>query len=693
MALTFGSKPAEFKYVELPWEAIAAAGAAKQKRYDEGDKGISDINDTFLKIGSIKADTPRKQQLVDDYQQQIYGVVDSYSGDIGAALPKIKELQRKINYDMTYGELGAINNRYKSQQESIADIQKYNEEYIKSGGKNGMSGEEAQALLNYEMNELNNAPVQKNPDGTWTTYQKYHRMPTINMYEEARQIAANMKPQTIEELTGLKSIGGGFYQHGKETRKILEAEAIQMAVEQTMRNDPRFTSYLGWRNEITGKNKAVGNYLQQNLAQTPEGIQYLPGKDAAGNQSMINPYAWKDEVLHEDFRNAAADAGRIFQQREITRDLDYMHVAPREPKEPKVDPYSARSLNVPNTPLTTALQGLQTRIGDIAQGKGKVSVSGDVALDKNKNLKPGFTRDFSLFKPGEKGAVPIFGGLLSPSSSGPEPKFQKKVETYDDLKGALTPVEQARLDYVIQHGSLKGKKPASPADWKAIENDLATIGQTVQYSGVVNAYENAETRRKEGEMYNAQMPNFMFYDETGEITSALPKDSQRENRIYSGTELRQAGIKISELTGKMTTSSSAPKAISTAGGSYTFAAPDVVLMQTPDGRQISGLVGRNKATIDPGYIAEVLESSVKASSATGLPEQLFTGSQYVVVPDPANPYSFNIQKYNESGKVTENLNVQARNATELRQSIIQVWNADTPMSAGIRNELTNNLLR
>jgi hypothetical protein len=355
MAITFGSKPAEFKYVELPWDAIAAAGAAKQKRYDEGDKEISNINDTFLKIGSIKVDTPRKQQLVDDYQQQIYGVVDSYSGDIGAALPKIKELQRKINYDMTYGELGAINNRYKSQQESIADIQKYNEEYIKSGGKNGISGEEAQALLNYETNELNNTPVQKSPDGTWTTYQKYHRMPTINMYEEARQIAANMKPQTIEELTGLKSIGGGFYQHGKETRKILEAEAIQMAVEQTMRNDPRFTSYLGWRNEITGKNKAVTNYLQQNIAQTPEGIQYLSGKDATGNERMINPVAWTDEVLHQDFTNAAADAGRIFQQREITRDLDYMHVAPREPKEPKEETPQI-GLNVFGTPIANQKQ-------------------------------------------------------------------------------------------------------------------------------------------------------------------------------------------------------------------------------------------------------------------------------------------------------------------------------------------------
>lgn len=677
MAINMFTKPAEFKYVELPFEAIAAAGAARQKRYDEGDKSISDINDTFLKIGSIKVDTPRKQELVDAYQQQIYGVVDSYAGDIGAALPKIKELQRKINYDMTYGELGAINNRYKSQQESIADIQKYNEEYIKSGGKNGISGEEAQALLNYEMNELNNTPVQKDASGTWTTYQKYHRMPTINMYEEARQIAANMKPETIEQLTGLKSIGGGFYQHGKETRKILEAEAIQMAVEQTMRNDPRFTSYLSWRNEITGKNKAVRSYLQNNTVTTPEGIQYLPGKDG---QSVVNPVAWADSVLHSDFTDAASDAGRIFQQREITRDMDYMHVAPSQPKVQE-NPYAVRPLNTPNVNLSTAINGLKTTIGQVVSGGQKVNIPKEQAYGPDGKLKPGVTVN----------NAPASGTGFSTIG---QTTYSIAVKNYDELVSSLNPVDRARMDYLIQNGSLKGKKPTNPAEWKLLQNDLNTIGNNAQYSGVVNAYEDVNTRRKEGEMYNANMQNFMFYDETGEITSALPKNMQNSSRVYSGTELRQAGIKISELTGKMTTSSSAPRSVSGANGAYTFAAPDVVLMKTADGREITGLVGRNKAQIDGGYIAEVLENAVKSSSATGLPEQLFAGSEYVVSPIPSDPYSFNINKYGKNGQVLESVTVKATNPIELRQSVLNLWNnPSSTTSANIRNELQSNLFR
>jgi hypothetical protein len=681
MAINMFTKPAEFKYVELPFEAIAAAGAARQKRYDEGDKLTSDINDTFLKIGSRKLDTPRKQELVNEYQQQIYDVVDNYSGDLGAALPKIKELQRKINYDMAYGELGAINSDYKKEQESIAEIQKLNEEYIKTGGKSGISGEEAQALLNYEMNELNNSPVRKNPDGTWSSYQKYQRMPTINVYEEAREIGKLMKPETIEQLTGLRAIGGGFYQHGKETKKYLEAEAIQMAVEQTMRNDPRFTSYLAWRNEITGKNKAVRGYLDQNMVTTPEGIQYLPGKD---NQTMVNPMAWADEVLHSHFTNAAADAGRLLRQSEITRDVDYMHVAPREPKVQE-NPYAVRPLNTPNVPLATALNTLQKVVGGLGSNNYTVKLTKEEAYGPDGKLRPGVTA--------KELNVPANTTKFGPRNPNKprEYEYTQKVTTYDELVTSLNNVDRARMDYVIQNGSLKGKKPSTAAEWKVLENDLNTIGATAQYSGIVNAYEDVNTRRKEGEMYNANMQNFMFFDETGELTSALPDNLKNSSRVYSGTELRQAGIKISELTGKMTTSSAAPRAISGPGGSYTFAAPDIVLMKTADGREITGLVGRNKAQIDGGFIAEVLESSIKSSSATGLPEALFTGSDYVVTPVPNSPYNFKINRYGKKGEVIESIDVKAENPVQLRESVINIWN--DPSNGNIRNELQNNLFR
>ncbi len=676
MAITFGSKPAEFKYVELPFEALAAAGAAKQKRYDEGDKEITNINDTFLKIGSIKPDTKRKQELVDGYQQEIYQVVDQYSGDIGAALPKIKELQRKINYDMTYGELGAINNRYKSQQESIADIQKYNEEYIKSGGKNGMSGKESQALLDYETNELNNAPVQKNADGTWTTYQKYHRMPTINMYEEARQIAANMKPETIEQLTKLKAIGGGFYQHGKETKKYLTAEAIQMAVEQTMRNDPRFTSYLGWKNEITGKNKAVGNYLQQTLAQTSEGIQYLPGKDNAGNESMINPYAWKDQVLHEDFTNAAADAGRIFQQSEITRDVDYMHVAPKDSGS-KTDPYASIPLSRPFETFNTGIQQLNSTVKQVASGAGEIAITADQAKGADGKLKPDVRAQTSMSGTGF-------------SQTGPTKYFIKvdPANAYTSLTQNMNPLEKARLDYVIKNNpGLNGKIPTTAKEWGIIQQTLGAL-ETAQVSTPQYSFVDDKTRKGGGAFYNANMAQFMYYDDSGVLTNALPSKLQKENRVYSGTELQQAGVKIEELVGKVASSTIAPKKIGGAGGGYTFASPDVVRMNV-GGLQIDALVGKNKSQADANYLAQVLENGIASSQSTGLPMELFSGSNYVVSPVPNDPYGYNLQKFDTKGNVVESTSLKATNPVEMRRNVIELFNNNP----GIQQELSDNLFR
>jgi len=676
MAINMFTKPAEFKYVELPFEAIAAAGAARQKRYDEGDKLTSDINDTFLKIGSREADTPRKQELVNDYQKQIYDVVDSYSGDIGAALPKIKELQRKINYDMAYGELGAIKKNYEAEQARIKVVQDSNQNY--NEGKGGLDAFDATNLLEFEK-QLNAGPTKK-VGNTWSTYQTHSLSATQDYSKAAREIADKIDIQTLENFSGMKHVGNGIFMDEKKTEERRDKDIIAEYVTNALLSDPKYAQYLDWKNTISGKKSAVARTLQNDVVTTPNGVQYLAQKDAAGNEvAAINPTEWANETLISDFRKAGQSAGEIYQRLKVTRDRKY--ATPDLSGGKEENPYAVRPLNTPNVPLATAIKGLQTNVVGIASGAGTVKVTREQAYGPDGKLKPGITVNYPA----------ATGQLGTPIG---EVTFTKKVEKYDDVVSSLSPVDRARLDYVIQIGTLKGRKPTTPNDWKLLQNDLNQIGATAQYSGVVGAYENADTRRKEGEIYNANMQNFMFFDETGALTSALPKDLQNGSRVYSGTELRNAGIKISELTGKMTTSSSAPKAISVGNASYTFAAPDVVLMKTADGREITGLVGRNKAQIDGGYIAEVLESSIKSSSATGLPEALFPGSEYVVMPNPNDPYSFSINKYDNNGQIVENVNVKANNATELRQSVLGIWNnPDSPTSANIRTELQNNLFR
>jgi hypothetical protein len=321
MAITFGSKPAEFKYVELPWDAIAAAGAAKQKRYDEGDQTITNINDTFLKIGSREIDTKRKQELVDGFQQEIYNITDNFSGDIGAALPKIKELQRKLNYEITYGELGAIKKNYELEQARIKKIQESLDSY--NQGKGGLDAYDAASLLAFDA-QVNNVPTQK-VGNTWSTYQEKTPIYATQDYSQAaRNIAKDIDIQSLEEFSGMKHVGNGIFMDEKTTKERRDKDIIEEYVTNALLADPKYAQYLNWKNTITGKNDKVANVLQNNTVTTPEGVTYLPKLDAAGNEiGVMNPTAWANDYLTSDFRQAGRSAGEIYQRLKISRDRKY----------------------------------------------------------------------------------------------------------------------------------------------------------------------------------------------------------------------------------------------------------------------------------------------------------------------------------------------------------------------------------
>ena len=362
------TKPAEFKYVELPFEAIAAAGAARQKRYDEGDKLTSDINDTFLKIGSREADTPRKQELVNDYQKQIYDVVDSYSGDIGAALPKIKELQRKINYDMAYGELGAIKKNYEAEQTRIKVVQDSNQNY--NEGKGGLDAFDATNLLEFEK-QLNAGPTKK-VGNTWSTYQTHSLSATQDYSKAAREIADKIDIQTLENFSGMKHVGNGIFMDEKRTTEVRDKDIIAEYVTNALLSDPKYSQYLDWKNTISGKKSAVARTLQNDVVTTPDGVQYLAQKDAAGNEvAAINPTEWANETLISDFRNAGQSAGEIYQRLKVTRDRKYATPDLSGGKEEA----PALGLNVFATPLAVhpvmqnSAEQLKSSVGTVVDSK------------------------------------------------------------------------------------------------------------------------------------------------------------------------------------------------------------------------------------------------------------------------------------------------------------------------------------
>ncbi len=320
MAINIWTKPAEFKYVELPFEAIAAAGAAKQKAYDEGDKSLTDLEENFLKIGSLPVNAARKDELIGGYQKEIYDIADQYGNDLGAALPKIKQLQRRLNADLATGELGGIKGQYDGYLERKKEIEGYEKSFIE--GKGGLSPEDAQALLNFELTnpELNGSPLKKTKYGTWEKYKPYTTMPTLDYTKVADEFASKMKPEVITELTGLmpvKDASGnvtGYMQHGNVKTTLLPSEAIELATGEALKLDSKVTGYRDWQAAISGKADKVSRAIQEN----PNGFLSRDG------MSTLSPAYVADVTMNDGIYNAAKAMGLKYRQSEIDRNMSYM---------------------------------------------------------------------------------------------------------------------------------------------------------------------------------------------------------------------------------------------------------------------------------------------------------------------------------------------------------------------------------
>ena len=372
MAINIWTKPAEFKYVELPFEAIAAAGAAKQKAYDEGDKALTDLTENFLKIGSLPVNAARKDELIGGYQQEIYDIADQYSNDLGAALPKIKQLQRKLNTDLATGELGAIKSQYDGYLERKKEIEGYEKNFME--GKGGLSPEDAQNLLNFELTspELNGSPLKKTKYGTWEKYKPYTSIPTLDYTKVADEFASKMKPEVITELTGLmpvKDASGnitGYMQHGNVKTTMLPSQAIELATAEAMKLDSKVTGYRNWQATISGKADKVARAIQEN----PNGFLSPDG------MSTLSPDYVADVTINDGIYNAAKAMGLKYRQSEIERSMSYMDDwrAKEDYKAAKEAGYNiiaqGPSVDLPGSNLDPSFFDLQKRTvkSDVAGG-------------------------------------------------------------------------------------------------------------------------------------------------------------------------------------------------------------------------------------------------------------------------------------------------------------------------------------
>lgn len=401
MAYSIWDKQPELALPKLPFELVLSLAEMTRKKQEEADTTVDKINESMLSIPAIPVDVPGRDKRITELQQQIYDISDMYSNNMAQALPALKSLQRELNKEMSIGYLSGVKKRHADMVKSFENLDLMQNEYIKTGGKQGMSPEDVQAVKTRELTDpnYNGAPIQRTPSGAWQSYNQYERLNTYNYSDKANELGKWLgeHPEKVTQLTGLSySAKTGYYEHGDVTRTVMTAEAIQRALKTYFRNDPEVTKYVDWQAGVSGKHDAARKLLA-------EGAQkgYIPSYDAAGNEiSAYNPNTWINEVytpsLYTKADQAADAVAAVYQRNEIDRNrsLVWNQLAEEGRKREEQMGYAI----VGQAPMT-AVPGntLNPNFFDM--------VSGPLVVPYTSEEKAEMMKDVAGGDPGEKAAI------------------------------------------------------------------------------------------------------------------------------------------------------------------------------------------------------------------------------------------------------------------------------------------------
>lgn len=133
MPISIWDKPAELTLAPFPFEKYALAGASKQKAYDEGEALRSSIEDEFLKIKVLPVDEPKRDAFLKGVTTKLSDLYTQSGGDYGKMASGLKELQRQVKQETTYGDVAGMMSNYVTVTEAQKEFEKASAEGKFSG--------------------------------------------------------------------------------------------------------------------------------------------------------------------------------------------------------------------------------------------------------------------------------------------------------------------------------------------------------------------------------------------------------------------------------------------------------------------------------------------------------------------------------------------------------------------------------
>ena len=496
-------KPARFTMTAPPYEAIAAGLLTRKKAYEEGQKAVGDINDNFLKLGSIKADTPDKLKRIGELQSEVASIAQQYGNDLALALPAIKGLQQKINYETTYGALGAYDKRYKQAVARNEQWDEFAKSYIEKG--EGVNLEDITAARDYEMNILNSKPTTQDQNGVWnSTYYTAGEQREIKYLKEFVEIADKIEPQTIQRITGLVPTTGGYYMDLTTKEKKRPQEAIEMTLRSIAASDPRYKGYLDWHNKIHRKDVAAVTLadnaeMQAGKSMDPNGVtvdyidgDLVPGYEGYSYEPGFFKDMYKNDLLYAPMEGAIKQASFMKQINDYEESASY-HKNWMLEKSMDEAAKAKEITDVFDTPITEDPFNFQEKI-DVANDAiydALNDVTGEIEEDQ-----PGFFENaWNLVSNSVQGAMSLIGWLgvetvsaFTPDSS----EFQQTLDAYDE---ALTQkmIKHGKAEWeslpFVQTLNSREKATVQSDQWKKDFPSLRSIPQELEnrtQSGVLD---------------------------------------------------------------------------------------------------------------------------------------------------------------------------------------------------------------
>lgn len=634
MAISIWDKPARLTLAPFPFEKYALAGAAKQKAYDEGEALRSSIDDEFYKIKVLPIDESKRDAKLNEFKSKIETLYTKAGGDYGKMASGLKELQREVKKETTYGDLAGMMSNYE-------EVTKGQEDFEKAATDGKFSGLDN---LVYE------ASIQ-------TPYQKY--ISEGGYSRDSKGIGKKINIGPLYKMPEVaKTLSDMFQQYTSD-------KYPQGLTPYYDPNTKEFTGYfVKGTTEFVDKNEVIGavitaayslpefKIVNQLVQQTAD-----PNEQVTLKYTKKNPKTNKNEVVTQTLTGPAAGIYNFYKgtaeaigEREAFNKLELDYVWDKLSEEQRTKESTTIPLNVPYAQV----------------GPGSV-------MNTLNNIE-------NIAIPGKKGMVERYPG--TPGSG-----YNEFVTTKDvEIKAAdwatnyntLPLLDKERINFVKQQfPDLKDKDPASfTVEERQKVLEVLKPYATKKVSSIKNAEGNATVRKTRGEFYNANMEDFVYYDVNNSI-------GVNDNRMYTGTELRNNGVIVDEYVGDLSNANITPTQV--AGVSYTFAKPDIVNVKKADGSAGAQLyVGKNMAQIDNNYRLAAFENALTLSSTMGgIPYPLFDNPEIVVV--SKGMYNYDIKLPNN-----QTINIKGDDPVSFRTNMIKLYNASPAMQELIESSIFGN---